>query len=204
MVIKNVQEQSAEGLYTVTAFTGAAFFIRQEYLSSIKIDDIIENVEFLDEKEDELINAGFAVAAEYKAVDYLSRAEQSKFGLSRKLLLKGYQKNVINMVLLYLESKNYLSDYRYAIAWLHSRRINHFEGRSRLLGELILRGIDRETVNKALDNYFGEYDESAICKKAMENLVKKGKLNDELISYLVKAGFSYKMIRTVLSSENDS
>ncbi len=186
-------------MYRVTASAGAAFFIRENYLSSIKIEEIIEDAEFLEEKESELLDAGLAVAAEYKAVDYLSRAEQSSSGLLRKLLQKGYKKNVIQMVLDYLESINYLSDYRFALAWLHSRRIKHYEGRGKLLGELLARGIDKETTTTVLDEFFEEYDESEICKKAVEKLMKKGKEGDVLINSLMNSGFSYKLIKEVLS-----
>ena len=49
----------------------------------------------------------------------------------------------IDKVLSFLESKNYLSDERYAAAWLNDRRINHYEGQTKLLLELQSRGIDK-------------------------------------------------------------
>ena len=49
----------------------------------------------------------------------------------------------IDLALAYLESKNYLSDERFARVWLNNRKINHSEGRIKLLSELLVRGISK-------------------------------------------------------------
>lgn len=198
MIISSINPTSYPGMYKVIPTEGTSFFVRPEYLPGIDFDLIDKDVEYNDSQTDIFLDAGLACVVELKAVEYLARCEQSRFGLNRKLSEKGFEKKYINMALDLLESKNYLSDLRFSSAWLHSRKINHYEGRSRLLSELLSRGISKEISNQALDEFFEENDEMEICKKAYEKFVKKGKSDEKLIAAMMQAGFSYKLIKLVL------
>ena len=195
MVIKSIRETSYPGMFKVSPENGAAFFIRKEYLSEVDFDSINDAADLSEELFNKLLDAGFVCVVELKAVQYLARAEQSRFGLTRKLLEKKYNKQYVEMALDYLESKNYLSDERFASAWLNSRRINHYEGTSKLKAELQVRGISREIADKAVKEFFTENDEFEICKKAYLKFQKAGKDEDKLIASMMKAGFTYKMIK---------
>ena len=195
MVIKSIRETSYPGMFKVSPENGAAFFIRKEYLSEVDFDSINDAADLSEELFNKLLDAGFVCVVELKAVQYLARAEQSRFGLTRKLLEKKYNKQYVEMALDYLESKNYLSDERFAAAWLNSRRINHYEGTSKLKAELQVRGISREIADKAVKEFFTENDEFEICKKAYLKFQKAGKDEDKLIASMMKAGFTYKMIK---------
>ena len=200
MIIKSIEPTSYEGMHKITPEQGVVFYARQDYLSGIGImlDDVQPGAEFTDDDEEALIDAGLICAVEIKAVSYLARSEQCKFGLKRKLLAKQYKAEYIDKALSFLESKNYLSDERYAAAWLNDRRINHYEGQTKLLLELQARGIDKAIAADAVKEFFTENDEEEICKKAHERFVKKGKSEDKLIEALLKAGFAYKMIKNVM------
>ncbi len=198
MKIKSVEPTSYEGMYKLTPEQGVVFYARQEYLSGIELDNIQCGSEFVDDDEEALLDAGLICAVELKAVSYLARSEQCRFGLKRKLLAKQYKSEYIDKALSFLESKNYLSDERYAAAWLNDRRINHYEGQTKLLLELQSRGIDKAVAADAVKEFFTDNDEEEICKKAYERFVKKGKSEDKLIEALLKAGFAYKMIKNVM------
>ena len=150
---------------------------------------------FSGEDEEDIIDAGFCYVAESKALSYLARAEQSRFNLTRKLGAKGIEKRHIENALDYLEREGSLSDTRFARAWLDTRKINHTEGRSRLASELAFRGIAREVADAALDEFFSENSEEAICKKALEKCSRLGMREEKIINYLLRHGFSRKMIR---------
>lgn len=181
----------------ITVESGPSFFIRIDYLNFVDAKDIKPCAEFFEEKEEDILDAGLCFAAERKAEDYLSRSEQSRFGLNRKLLAKGFDKKAINRALDYLESKNYLSDARFARAWLNNRKISKAEGRIRLSAELASRGIDKNTVNAALDEYFEENSEEELCLRAYEKYLRLGKSEDKIIASLNRSGFSNKLIQTV-------
>ncbi|MCR5401886.1 MAG: recombination regulator RecX [Treponema sp.] len=174
------------------------FFVRDEYLPEINIYDILPGSVFDEVLSGQLMDAGLSCAAELKAVEYLSRAEQSRSGLLRKLLQKKYEKKYIESALDFLEQKNYLSDSRFSRAWLNTRKINHYEGPSKLCAELQARGIDKATAEAAVSEFFTENDEYDICRKALEKQISKGKKDEKLIASMLQAGFSYKMIREVM------
>ena len=195
MTIKSIAETSYSGMFRVEPMEGPAFFIRKEYLVAVDFDSLVPDAEFEGEAEDELLDAGLISAVELKAVGYLARAEQSRFGLTNKLINKKYDKKYIDAALTYLEGRGYLSDARFAECWLHDRKINHFEGRSKLASELAGRGIGRDVATAVLDQFFAENDESEICKCAVEKFKRQGKDGEKLTDALLRAGFSYKMIR---------
>ncbi|MBQ7620522.1 MAG: regulatory protein RecX [Treponema sp.] len=139
-----------------------------------------------------------ASAATQKALALLARCEQCRAGLARKLLAKGFSKDTVEGVLDALEERDFLSDRRFARAWLNSRRIGHYEGRSRLLSELAARGIDKEISKEAVDSFFEEFDEGEICRKAAKKLVAQGKSGEKLMASMQRAGFSWKMSAAAL------
>ena len=198
MTVKTLVESSYSGMFKLTPEEGSAFFVRKEYLPEGLFERIDVGVEFDETDTDSLLDAGLTCAVELKAVGYLARAEQSRFGLTRKLIEKKYDKKYVEASLTYLEGRGYLSDLRYATAWLNTRKINHFEGRSRLAAELAARGIARDVAGKALDEFFTENDEDELCRKAYEKL-SKSKADEKLIAALLRSGFSMKQIKSIIS-----
>lgn len=195
MIIKSVAPTSYKGMYKIQPEEGPSFYSRDAYLINIKIDSIVPGGEYSGEIEDELLDSGLCAAVEFKAVSYLARAEQCRFKLYQKLIQKGYDKKYVDFALSYLESVNYLSDDRFARAWLNSRKINHYEGTSKLMSELMSRGISKEVSAGAIAEFFTENNELDFCCKAYEKFCKKGKSDEKLIQALLNAGFSYKMIK---------
>mgnify|MGYP001771354807 FL=1 len=198
MTVKTLVESSYSGMFKLTPEEGSAFFVRKEYLPEGLFERINVGLEFDDEETDSLLDAGLTCAVELKAVGYLARAEQSRFGLTRKLIEKKYDKKYVEAALTYLEWRGYLSDLRFATAWLNTRKINHYEGRSRLAAELAARGIARDVAGKALDEFFTENDEDELCRKAYEKL-SKSKADEKLIAALLRSGFSMKQIKSIIS-----
>lgn len=159
------------------------------------------NTVFNEEQSAEILDAGLVTAAECKAVEYLARSEQYRTGLVKKLIDKGYLMEHIEPALDYLEGKNYLSDARYCRSWLNTRKINHAEGRTRLLTELLGRGISRDTANAALDEFFEENSESEAAEKCFKKLLRKGKSGDKLIAAMIQQGFSYKTASVLMKND---
>ncbi len=196
MIIKTIAETSYSGMFKVAPEEGSAFYVRAEYLPEGLFEKIDAGADFDEADTDSLLDAGLTCAVELKAVSYLARAEQSRFGLTRKLIEKKYDKKYVEAAMSYLELRGYLSDLRFATAWLNTRKTNHYEGRSRLSAELATRGIARDVANKALDNFFAENDEDEICRKAYEKL-SKSKSGEKLTAAMLRQGFTQKQIRNL-------
>ena len=202
MVVCGTEQVSPECI-KITSDAGLAFFIRKSYLKIVKIQEIVSGAEFFEEAEKDIVDAGLVMAVESKAMEYLARAEQSRFGLTRKLILKNFSKEHIEIALDYLEAKNYLSDERFARAWLNCRKIAHFEGRIKLSAELSSRGINKDIVKSSLDTFFEENSEEEICQKAYEKCLRQKKSEEKIIRTLVAYGFSHNMIKKIISANKE-
>lgn len=195
----------------ITPVVGSAFFLRTDYLeivSPLELDPAkngfgvlghVNSINFNKEKTDDLLNAAKCFEIEKKSLEYLARAEQCRFLLTQKLLKKDFPKNLINKALDYLESQNYLSDVRFAGAFLRNRGIDHLEGESRLLQELLSRGINRQVASDAVAEYFLSKDQEEICLMAFQKVSRRKKDPEKIIAYLLQSGFSYSMIKRVMS-----
>ena len=154
---------------------------------------------YLDEEQTkDVLEAALIYKTEVAAVAYIARAEQSYYGLTNKLLKKGYDESTIKVCLEYLKSINYINDERYALSWLRSRSINHAEGKIRLQAELCSRGIDKKTAQKALDNFFCDKDELELCTKAYKKCIRTLTDKSKIYSSLMRKGFSYTVIKKVM------
>ena len=200
-------KQISSGVYELTPDVGSAFFLRDVYLSLDKSRQLVIRMtsrldvqqETLDaETGEDILHAAVVYSCEKAAMSYLARAEQSRAGLTRKLLAKSIDKYVVAQSLDYLESVGYLDDYRFAGAWLRNRSIDHAEGRTRLAAELASRGVGREAVKKALDEFFDEVDIVEVCKKAVKKLERKKVPREKWYASLTRSGFSHSVIKQVL------
>ncbi|MCR5495616.1 MAG: recombination regulator RecX [Treponema sp.] len=200
MVIYGTEQVSPE-VIKINSSAGLAFFIRFSYLKIVSPEEICINAEFQDEKEEDILNAGMCYAAEMKAVEYLARAEQCRYKLMQKLMNKKYEKKYIEEALDYLEAKNYLNDVRFASFWLNSRKINHFEGRSKLLAELLSRGISKEDSSAALEDFYQDNSEEELCRKDYEKCLRAKKDQERIIKTLLSHGFSYSLVKKIMKGE---
>ena len=199
MIIKSIFETSYPGMFKIQPESSSAFYMRKDYLVSINHEHLIPGYELNEDETDELLDAALSCVVELKAVTYLARCEQSRSGLTVKLKNKGFEKKYIDNALSYLEKAGYLSDERFCAAWLHSRSLNHYEGKTRLINELMSRGISKEISVNAVNDYFSEKDEYELCRKDVEKQKKRGKQDEKLIAALMNDGFSYKIIKEVLA-----
>ena len=150
---------------------------------------------FSDDKLEELLLAGYALLAEREALNYLNRCEHSRFLLSQKLQKKGHSQQAIELAFDYLETKNYLSDRRFAISWLRNRRITNSEGRTKLFQHLLSRGISKAIAEDALDEFYEEFSEFTMLEKAFSKCLRQNLSKEKLEKKLISWGFSYSMIR---------
>lgn len=179
-----------------------SFFLRVVYLQNFSLEELELPFELSQDEETEVLDAGLAYAAEKDAMNYLARAEHSAFLLKQKLLKKEHSESSIEKAFVFLRNANYLSDSRYAEAFLRNRSISRTEGRTRLMSELSVRGINREIAKTALDDFFEMKSEHEILVKAVEKQKRLGKEGDKLVNCLIRMGFSFNDIKKVLTKDN--
>ena len=166
---------------------------RTKYI--IDFDDLEPNTQVSSEISEKILDAALAFSAEHAAVSYLERAEHSTELLRRKLKQKGHSDAAIQKALEYAQKRNWLSDERYAGAFLRNRSIRKAEGRTRLLAELAARGISRDTAEKAVEEFFAQKSEASLLEKAAGKLKNQGKTKEQAQQALIRLGFSWSDIK---------
>lgn len=205
MVIRGIK-QVLHGAMEITGDAGPAFFLRPEYLEGIGEERLFECQQSqsptTQEEDVDIQQAALAFATEKAAMSYLARAEHCRRSLESKLTAKGIDGNSIKKALDYLESCNYLSDRRFALAWLRTRAINHYEGRMRLTAELASRGVEKTAAREALDEFFEEYDEVELCSKALAKYLRThpNSPQEKLLLALNRLGFSPSTVKKARES----
>ncbi len=125
------------------------------------------------------------MSAYEKGLYLLSIREHSKSELREKLLSKGFDEKETEDAIVTLSTEGALSDERYASSFIRSRLRKSPEGRSLLLSRLMMKGVEKETAERALSRVWeeGEYIEplrKALNKYGKEKMLKKGFRMDEI------------------------
>jgi regulatory protein len=95
-----------------------------------------------------------------------------------------------------LLNKGYIDDYKFAKYYVENRFVKKGISKKRLKMELIKKGVAREIIDEVID---GRDDEEEIRKMIIK---KRAKYDDEkLMGYLMRQGFSYDLVRRMLSEE---
>lgn len=127
--------------------------------------------------------------------------------LSYKRKLKGQEEisqSSVDLVVERLKQKRLLDDEEFARAWVDARRKLKKKGKIALKIELIQKGIDKEIINKVLEESGDFESEAARASQALEKRVPRWRnLPDQMqkkkaYEYLARLGFEYGVICEVV------
>ncbi len=196
MTIDTVKEVSG-GCIKITSSEGPSFFIRTEYLELVAPEQLHCGAVFEESGFEDIVQAGFAFAAERGALCFLGRSEHCRSMLERKLSKKGHDAPAIKKALDRLERQGALDDLRFARAWLHNRLISRAEGPARLSGELARRGLKREVIEEALQEFLQNESLDTLFERALFKLQRAGKTGKKLEDALFRKGFDLRRIKGI-------
>lgn len=135
-----------------------------------------------------------------RALAYLARREHSRFELTRKLEAVGYSASDIHPVLDELETKNWLSDRRFAESWVADHRSK--DGNLKLRFDLRQRGVDDDTITEAVERNTDDTSErqraTALWTRKFGTPPADGAEKARQIRYLESRGFSSETVRTTM------
>lgn len=98
--------------------------------------------------------------ARVAAMDYLARREHSCLELTQKLLRRGIDEDAAAATVERLRAENLVSDSRYSEAYVRSR-VNKLFGPLRIRAELRQRGVDEASVESAMAEWGGNWQQLA-------------------------------------------
>lgn len=134
------------------------------------------------------------------AIYYLSFKDNTKKELYNKLIEKGYSEEeseeAINKCLYY----GYINDSHYALSYIKSN--NRKKGYSIIKRELLLKGIEKETIEDIYSDMELNQDDviDSIFIKRFNNCdFNDKKVTNRVISYFLRRGFEYDSIRKTMS-----
>lgn len=129
--------------------------------------------------------------AKKRAFYLLEKMDRTEYQLAEKLRL-GYDEEIVNEVLLYVKDLHYIDDFRYACNYVRYRCSQR--SRRRLFMDLRQKGVDKESIERAIEEEYGEKNEIAIIEKWISKKHYDPKEADEkgkqkMYQFLMRKGF---------------
>jgi regulatory protein len=130
------------------------------------------------------------------ALHLLARRELTEKELRDRLLDRDHPRDEIDRVITHLLESKALDDGRVARAYARTAAGVKGRGRLRVMRELNVMGIARETATEAVTEVFADVDERALITKALHKKMRgKSRISDarehaRLYQYLMRQGFT--------------
>lgn len=134
------------------------------------------------------------------ALKSLAARASSSGDMRVKLQRRALRASDVDAVLTRLKNAGFLNDERYAESFAAWRRDNQRHGRRRVERDLRTHRVSTKLVQNALQEAYGEVDESAMIREHIERRVRRTGLPKDrkklasLFRHLVSAGFSPSLI----------
>ncbi len=137
------------------------------------------------------------------ALKLISYRERSREEIRVRMKRKGFEKDVIEEVLRYLESQKYLDDRRFAEVWAYDRLRKNY-GRWRVIWELREKGVNQEIIDEVVKEIYSTVDEIGMALDlvnrkgySLESAQDKG-VARRASGFLRRRGFSFSVIKEVM------
>ena len=149
-------------------------------------------------KLDEIEYLAKKTAAIKRGIYILSFADNTKKSLARKLILKGFSKEIAIEAADHLEKVGYINEIESAKALSRDLAEKKLYGIKRISSSLYEKGFSRDAIQAAIDEI--EVDFHIICGKRIEAMGGSALFSDKekkqkAIASLMRYGFSYDDIR---------
>ena len=145
-----------------------------------------------------------------RAVNLLTYKPRSIVELRTRLMEKEWTNSqIVEEVLQKLESYGYLNDNQFAQDFAASQLRGKPIGKRVLKQKLVMKKLDKETIEKALETVFEETPEAEIIERAIAKRLRlKGKPETredtkKFYDYLLRQGFSYDLVSNKMRELNN-
>ncbi|MDR0877138.1 MAG: recombination regulator RecX [Treponema sp.] len=203
--IISIKTGTDEELKRIELSDGSLFSFRTSYLPSAFIDEAyIPGGEISAEDAGSFRFAAACLRAEKAALRLVARAEQTAFGLFRKLERRGFETAHVRVVLGRLADLNILNDRRYAQMWVQARLALRTETPRHLLAGLCGRGIDRDDAQSALKAALTIEAESALLRRFIEKKHPLPPHSDESSGFSRQLAEAARSLKYLLKNEGFS
>ncbi len=168
-------------------------------LPEIVAIDLRIDQELTDAQIEDLQGRATIEAGKQSAIRFISYRPRSSAEVRRNLTEKGYEPEVIELVLAWLPTVHLLDDHEFARYWIEQRETFKPRSRMAMAMELRQKGIEREIIDELLDDVDELESAKRAAKKRLgrwENL-PEDEFRTKLYRYLQGRGFGYGIAREV-------
>lgn len=184
----------------------ANVFLDGEFVCGLNNLTLVKNglkpgTEITKEKLMKIYNESEIEGAYEKALSLLSRQKYTKKAITDKLKAKGYEAEIIDVVVGKLKGYGYISDTAFATSFVNC---NNSKSKRMLEVNLLQKGISREIIKQVLDENITLESEREKCTEATNKYMKNKEMNDSTIkklkAHLLYKGFSFEDINYCIKS----
>jgi len=137
-------------------------------------------------------------AKEY-ALRVISHRPRTVWEIDKKLADKGYDSEIIALVIAFLKEYSFLDDESFTRMWIRSRTIGKPSGPRRIYAELVQKRVDRELIEQHLAGLTPEKEEEMAIRLVESRCRKTGFNYNRLQGFLLRRGFNPGAVKKVLS-----
>ncbi len=133
---------------------------------------------------------------------YVSIRPRSEYEIKSWCRRKKIDPKIQAILIEKLKELEFLDDYKFSLWWIDQRMSFRPKSKSLLKLELLKKGINKELIQKALENV--EIDEESIAKNLIYKKEKRWVKLDEVekkkkvVNFLQSRGFNWEIIRRVI------
>lgn len=137
-------------------------------------------------------------AKEY-ALRYISYRPRTAWEVNKKLTDKGYDTEIITLVMVFLKEYNFLNDEEFTRMWVSNRLREKPSGPHRIYSELVQKGVDKDLIERHLAEITLDKEEE-MAMALVEKKCRKVPFNyNKIQGFLLRRGFKTIIVRKVLA-----
>lgn len=204
MTVTDIKDYK-KGRYEIYLNDEFAFIL---YKSELKTYGVKQGAELSDEMLSEITDVVLKKRCKKRAMNILLKGDLTEMKLRSKLADGKYSEDVIDDAIKYVKSYHYIDDRRYAMSFISAKSMT--DSKNTIRRKLIEKGVSKDIIDSCIEEYYVEDELNRdVERELIEKLLKKKcrdftnlEYNDKqkLIASVMRKGFSYYDIETVLSS----
>lgn len=178
------------------------------YKGEVRLYKIKEGEEVSQETIDTIVNEVLPKRAKLRAMNLLKVRPYTFKELREKLRSSDYPDSAVESAIEYVSSYGYLNDEQYAYDYVYT--YHDRKSRMRIMQDLTAKGILKDTIIHALEEFSEEEGEDFELQQIKSLLVKKHYSDDlpyeeklKILAYLCRKGYSVEKCKSVISVDFD-
>ena len=207
MVVTDIKDYK-KGRYEIYLNDEFAFIL---YKGDMKALGIKEGLELSDEQISEIYDTVLTKRAKKRALNLLLKGDMTEAKLRSKLLDGKYPDSIVDEAISYCKSYHYIDDRRYAMSFISAKASS--DSKNTIRRKLIEKGVSKDIIESCIEEYYVEDEFNRdVERELIERLIRK-KCKDissleyadkqKLIASIMRKGFSYYDVESVLTSISD-